>query len=297
VHYLVALLVIVAAAAQAEQPLFSFGVIADAQYAEQDTAGARAYRESLAKLERCSAALQREKPEFVIHLGDFVDRDAASLDRILAVWSKVPSPRYHVLGNHDFVTTRTELLQRLGMPAPWYDFTAGSWRFIVLDGMNLSVAGGWPPSDRHATEGEVLLASLKQSGANNAHPWNGAVGPDQRRWLQRTLADAVRKGQRAIVFCHFPTLAESCRPDHLLWDHAAVASLLESSPATAAYMNGHDHQGGYAERNGVHYVTLPGMVEHDAASACKVVDVYRDKLVLRAAGQTASQPLMLRTAQ
>jgi hypothetical protein len=45
----------------------------------------------------------------------------------------------------------------------------------------------------------------------------------------------------------------------------------------------------------VQYITIPGMVEHDAASACKVVDVYADRLVLRLAGETGGQPFVLRT--
>jgi 3',5'-cyclic AMP phosphodiesterase CpdA len=290
------LLLAAAAAVHAEKPLFTFGVISDVQYADHDTAGARAYRDSLSKLGQCSAALKRERPQFVVHLGDLVDRDAVSLDRILPVWAKVSRPRYLVLGNHDFVVPRDVLVKRFGMPGSWYDFTARSWRFLVIDGMNLSVSGGWPPSDPHFERGAALLEKLKQEQAPNAQTWNGAAGPEQREWLQRTLADAARKHQRAIVFCHFPALAESCRPEHLLWDHAQVSALLEASPATAAYINGHDHKGGSAQRGGVHYITMPGMVEHDAATACQVVDVYRDRLVVRRAGETEGRRFELRTA-
>ena len=139
--------------------------------------------------------------------------------------------------------------------------------------MNVSVAEGWHSSDGHQQQGETILGSLKQAGASNAQTWNGAVGREQRDRLQRTLSDAARRRQRTIVFCHFPTIAESCRPEHLLWDHAEVAGVLESSPSVVAFIDGHDHRGGYAEHNGVHYVTLPGMVEHEATTACSVVDV------------------------
>jgi hypothetical protein len=284
----------IAVAGQAQSPLFSFGVISDVQYADHDTAGARAYRDSLAKLGQCAEALNRERTEFVVHLGDLVDRDAASLDRVLPVWAKVPGPRHLVLGNHDFVLPRDVLLRRLGMRRAWYDFSVRSWRFLVLDGMNVSVAGGWPLSDPHVQSGAAILEDRKQKRAPNAQIWNGAAGPEQREWLLRTLADAARKRQRAIAFCHFPVLAESCRPEHLLWDHAQVSALLEASPAGAAWMNGHDHKGGYAERSGVHYITVPGMVEHDAASACQVMDVYRDRLVLRNAGKSDGRAFVLR---
>ena len=110
----------------AERPLFTFGVISDVQYADHDTAGARAYRDSAAKLEQCAAALKKENTEFVAHTGDLVDRDEASLDRILPIWNTIPGPRYLALGNHDFVTARDALIKRLGMPGAWYDFTRRS---------------------------------------------------------------------------------------------------------------------------------------------------------------------------
>src|SRR5207245_8236974 len=138
-----------------------------------------------------------------------------------------PPPRYSVLGNHDSVAPRDLLLARLNMPAPYYDFAAQGWRFIVLDGMSVSAAGGWPESHPHALAGAQLLARLKAAGARNAQPWNGALGPEQREWLRRTLSDAVAKKQRVVVFCHFPTLAEACRPEHLLWDHEEVAATLD----------------------------------------------------------------------
>ena len=273
---------------QAESPLFRFGVVADVQYADQDTAGARHYRESLAKLGECASAMAAEQPAFVIQLGDLVDTGAPNLDRILPVWQRMPGPRHHVLGNHDFVLPAGELVRRLGMPAPYYEFAAQGWRFIVLDGMNVNASNG----------GAAILDDLKRRAAPNAQTWNGALGASQRQWLDRTLDDASRNRQRAIVFCHFPTLAAACRPEHLLWDHDPVLEILERHPAVAAWINGHDHRGGYAQQRGIHHVTLSGMVEGPAASTCRVVDVYQHQLVVRPAGQSGIasgvQPLILR---
>ena len=262
--------------------MFSFGVVADVQYADQPATGARAYRESLAKLEQCGAALSRERLAFTIQLGDLVDGGLANLDRILPVWNRLPGPRYHVLGNHDLGIPREILLKRLGMRRAYYDFRVRNWRFLVLDGLNAS-----------GREAEDLLARVKREGAPNAQTWNGALGRSERDWLLATLADAARRRQRAVVFCHLPVLAESCRPEHLLWDHAEALSVLDSEPALAAWFAGHDHRGGYALRKGAHYVTVAGMVEHDAASSCKVVDVFPGRLVLRQAGAAEGQTLSL----
>jgi hypothetical protein len=263
----------------------------------QPAAGPREYRQSIDKLYQCASALRSEKTSFVIQLGDLIDGGLDNLNRILPVFEKIQGSRYSVLGNHDFSAGRDVLLKRLSMPAANYDFGVHGWRFVVLDGMQQSVGGGWPQSDPHYRAGRETLDRLEAERAINAKDWDGALGPQQREWLHGVLAKAAQNRERAIVFCHFPVLAESCRPEHLLWDHRQVLDILESAPALIAYMNGHDHRGGYAEKGGIHYVTFSAMVEHDAAHSCNVVDVYPDRLVLRNAGSAQSRQLKIRPAR
>jgi manganese-dependent ADP-ribose/CDP-alcohol diphosphatase len=280
---------------EASRPIFSFGIVADIQYADQPTNIGREYRQSIEKLQRCESALRGEKTSFVVQLGDFVDVGLENLDRLLPIFQQIPAPRYSVLGNHDvFTIPREVLLKRLGMPAAYYEFSVRGWRFLVLDGMQESVHGGWPESDPRYLAGRDMLAVLQSEHAVNAKIWNGAVGEQQRKWLRQNLAEAAEKQERVIVFCHLPVLAESCRPEHLLWDHPQVLAILESARSMVAYMNGHDHKGGYAERNGIHYLTFPAMVEHDAEQSCKVVDVFSDRLIVRGAGSMVGQELKIR---
>jgi hypothetical protein len=277
------------------QPVFSFGVMADIQYADQPTAIGRYYRDSIAKLQSCESMLRGEKTSFVVQLGDFVDVGLENFNRLLPVFQQIPPPRYSVLGNHDvYGIPREVLLKGLEMPGAYYAFSVRGWRFLVLDGMQESVHGGWPESAPRFLAGRDTLAALEKEHAVNAKIWNGAVGEEQRKWLLQNLAEAAERQERVIVFCHLPVLAESCRPEHLLWDHAQVLGILESSSSMAAYMNGHDHKGGYAEHKGIHYLTFPAMVEHSAEQSCKVVDVFPDRLIVRAAGSTAGQELKIR---
>jgi manganese-dependent ADP-ribose/CDP-alcohol diphosphatase len=277
-----------------EEPPFRFGLIADPQYADQESANARHYRDSLAKLAACASLLRPEKPAFVVQLGDLVDGGPPNLDRAAAAFRALSTTTYSVLGNHDFCAPRPVLLEKLGMPAAWYSFTRPGWRFIVLDSMALS-AIGWPEGDPRRRAGEAHLETLRQQKARNAQTWNGGLGPEQREWLRAELAAALRARQRAVVFCHQPVLPESCRPEHLLWDHQETLAILESSPALAAWFNGHDHRGGYAPAKGVHYLTLPGMVEQEVGRTCKVVDVLPSRLVIRNASEPAGQALALKS--
>ena len=268
--------------AKAPAPLFSFGLVADIQYADRNTAGARHYRDSLAKLESCLGFWNTAPLDFVIQLGDLVDTGGLPvLDKTFALYATARAKGYSVLGNHDFEAPRDQVIRALRMPSAYYSFKAHGWRFIVLDGMNVSIDGGWPKDDPHFLEGQKINAALEQSGSPIAGEWNGAVGEEQRRWLAGELADATARSELVVVFCHLPTLPGSCQPDLLLWDHDEVVKLLDACPTLVSYMCGHDHHGGYAERNGAHYLTFPGMVEHAAKDSSFIVDVHADQLIVR----------------
>lgn len=193
-------------------------------------------------------------------------------------------PKYHVLGNHDFCADRATVLKKFGMPGAYYQFSTNGWRFVVLDGMNESVSGGWSREDPHAVAGRNALEKLRAERASNAQAWNGALGAEQRQWLRGVLREAGERHGRVIVFCHLPVLPESSRPGYVLWDYREVLGILESEPSVATYMNGHDHKGGYAVQNGIHFLTFPAMVEHDVSQSCQVADVYPASLVVRQAG-------------
>jgi manganese-dependent ADP-ribose/CDP-alcohol diphosphatase len=252
----------------------SFGVVTDLHYAGSGD-----------RLTRAVEAINAARPDFAIQLGDLVDLDASNLPRILPVCRSLTAPGRHVLGNHDFCVPRAELQRQLGMESAWYDFTAGGWRFIVLDGMDLSIPG---------RPAEEMLAALVASGAAHAYDWNGGIGEAQKRWLRGVLQQAAGAGQRAIVFCHFPLLAEASTPQHLLWNSEEILRILQESPAVAAYMNGHAHDGGYALRDGIHFVTFPAMVTSGERNSYTLVDVYDDRLELRGSGTAPSRLLALR---
>lgn len=276
------------ALAAAQPRAFSFGVVADVQYAAKDAAGARRYRDSLRKLDAWREAIRGERLEFVVHLGDLIDEGLDNLTPALDALRRLHPKVRLVAGNHDYTISRSTLLPRLGMQSAYYSFAVRGWRFIVIDGMEVAARGGWPEDHPNAAAGRAILASLRQAGEPHANDWNGAAGTAQLAWLEDTLRDAARKRQRAIVCGHFPVLPEGCRPDHTLWNYSAVLDILDRSPAAAACFSGHDHQGGAGERGGLHYVTFKGLVEHEPSEACRIVDVHADRLVVRGAAERRS---------
>lgn len=266
-------------AAFAAQPQ-SIGLIADIQYADQPTAGARAYRDSLTKLAACTNWFRARKPSAVVQLGDLIDGGEPNLAPAVRAFKAAGPVCYSVLGNHDATLPRTVLSAALSLREPWSNHAAGDWRLILLDAADASTLAG----ALHPEEGRALLDAARAAKASHAHPWNGGLGREQMAWLTRTL-DATRAARkRALVFCHQPVLAAACRPEHLLLNHAEVLACLEKSGAVAAYFCGHDHRGGYAHKNGIHHVTLKGLVENPPEECATVVDLLPTALRLRTLG-------------
>ena len=285
------------AAEPAEPAPFRFGVMADVQYADTDTVGSRHFRQSLELLEQCVADLNGRDLAFTIQLGDIIDRGEESLDRVLSVFQRLKMPRHHVLGNHDFAVSRPALLARLGMARGYYHFSHGKWRFVILDGTDVSLCGGWPEDSPNHQQATSRLEELRSQGKANAERWNGGIGQAQQDWLKETLRGAGERGERVIVFCHMPALVEASDESLVLWNDEQIVGILESHPCVAAYFSGHDHAGGYARKEGIHYLGLQGMVEAPGENAYGIVELYADRIEVRGVGRVPSRSLPLSTAR
>jgi predicted phosphodiesterase len=272
---------------------FTFGVIADAQYCDAETAGARHYRASLRKLAECVDALNQRDLAFAIHLGDFIDRDFASFAKIAPIYNRLQMPRYHVLGNHEFSVAdnrKPDVPEALGLDHRYYMFRVHGWRFLVLDGNDLSIVARREVDPEYRRSKQMYDTLVGQKKAN-AQVWNGAIGREQVDWLDTQLSATESAGERAVVFCHFPVYP----PDkHNLWNDTEVVQLLERHRCVAAWMNGHNHAGNYAVKNGIHYVTFPGLVETADTTAYALVRVRPTHLEIKGFGRTPGRVLELR---
>lgn len=274
---------------------FRFGVIADPQYAPvPNTYGVktRFYSNSLSKLAEAIATFNGEELDFVITLGDLIDRYSESYQHILSVYDNLKHEKFFLLGNHDF-NVPDEFLRSIhrtvGMPAPYYDFTKNNYRFIVLDGNEISLFAP-PKGDPRKKLAEETMSRLKASGAKNALVYNGALSDTQFAWLQERVRDAVAQNQKIILFNHYPVF-----PAHELnlWDSDRVLKLVTDTPNIVAYMNGHNHEGNYGETGGKHFVTFKGMVETPTATPYAIVDVHPDRLEVKGFGSEQSRVLKI----
>lgn len=276
------------------QPLLRFGVIADPQYAavEPNLVLGRYYANSLTKLAEAIETFNAEDLAFVVTLGDIIDRDWQSFDAILPLYDRLRHPRHFLLGNHDFRVEPERLAQvfgRVGMTSPYQTFSAAGWRFVLVDGNEVSLFAP-PPGDPRLAAAETWLGTLKSQGAANAHPWNAALGDQQFAWLEGVLRKAEAAGEQVVVMGHYPVYP----PDaHNMWDSERIVDLFGRFENVAAYFCGHNHDGNYGLLDGMHFVNIKGMVETPDTTAYAIVEIHADRMEIRGYGRETDRTLQL----
>ena len=155
-----------------EKPLFSFGVVSDVQYTDAETIG---------------------------------NRNFESYQKPLALFGESKNKVLYVIGNHEYEIDdkdKPKVNKLLGLNKKGYNyFDKDSWRFVILNGMGLSIKSSMEGTKKRALAVEKFQ-ELKEQGAVNAYDWNGAIDKKQLKWLDKILADATKKELNVILFCH-----------------------------------------------------------------------------------------------
>ncbi|KAL1201236.1 Manganese-dependent ADP-ribose/CDP-alcohol diphosphatase [Cardamine amara subsp. amara] len=294
----------------ARQPLFSFGVIADVQYADIPDGRSflgvpRYYRNSILVLQRAVETWnQHGNLKFVINMGDIVDgfcpkdQSLAATKKLVHEFEKFSGPVYHMIGNHCLYNLpREELLPLLKIPGrdgnAYYDFSpTPEYRIVVLDGYDIS-AVGWP-KDHPNTIAALKILEEKNPNSDKNSPaglvdverrfvkFNGAVGEKQLQWLDSVLQDASKLNQRVIVCGHVPMNPGVASKAALLWNFDEVMSIIHKYDSVNVCLSGHDHKGGYfVDSHGVHHRSLEAALECPPGTySFGYIDVYENKLSL-----------------
>ena len=87
--------------------------------------------------------------------------------------------------------------------------------------------------------------------------------------------------QKVIIFSHLPLRPQN--NPHNLWNDFEIINLIENRSNVVAFINGHNHSGGYEFKNGIHYITIFGMVE-TMNNSYGILELFRDSLVLKGYG-------------
>jgi manganese-dependent ADP-ribose/CDP-alcohol diphosphatase len=287
-----ALLLAVVSCAEKKETSFKIGIISDCQYCDCDVKWDRYYKKAPERLEEAIAILNTDSLDYTIHLGDFIAKDFESLDRILPIWKKLKSPSYHVLGNHDFEvkdSLKEEVIKQLNLKKRYYSFVKEDWRFIVLDGNDLSFHGALTRTKKEQTDS--LFNLLKNKEIPYLKKWNGALSSDQLTWVKGELDAAIKNNQKVGFYCHFPIFPID---QHNIWNREQFLSLIKPYDNVKIFFNGHNHAGAYQIENNVHYVTFKGMVDTKNTSAFAKVKFEKDTVSIEGFYREPSRKLVLK---
>lgn len=234
--------------------LVKAGIITDVHHTTKADTATRKYSASKSKLEVFIHAMKQENPAFVIEMGDFVDTlakgtdPAVNLGEVEQLFTSI-CPAYHVLGNHEFDNLKRDFvlksLTNTGIPQDqtWFSWDKGGVHFVVLD-------ADYTPQEPHRPYD-------MKTPEDDFWTWKDTfIPPEEMEWLKKDLATTSLP---TVVFTH-QTLDRVDEQDHNIKNASVVRKILEDSGKVILVLSGHDHNGGYANIKGIHYVVLNGNV-------------------------------------
>jgi predicted phosphodiesterase len=229
-----------------KKPGVKFGLITDLHYADKPSAGTRHFRETLDKLGEAGKQFAKDKPAFVVELGDLIDAadavetEQAYLKRVNKEFAAIAKERYYVLGNHCVdMLTKDEFLGGVEQNKPHYSFDSGGVHFVALD---------------------ACFRSDGKPYGRKGSKWNDANIPkEQVDWLKEDLKATDKP---VVVFAHQRL---DVKNDYGVKNAADVRKVLEGSGRVLAVFQGHSHKNDYQEIAGIHYCTLVAMIEGSGA--------------------------------
>ncbi|MBI1373266.1 MAG: alkaline phosphatase [Phycisphaera sp.] len=225
-------------------PALRIGLITDMHYADKPPRGTRYYRQTLGKFREAIGRFNDDRVDFVVELGDFIDRaesvddELGYLKTIEAEYAKLTCERHYVLGNHCVDTlTKEQFVEHCGATKTYYGFDRGGFHFVVIDA--------------------CFNSGMEPYGHHNFEWFDANVPPAELAWLE---ADLKKSTLPVIVFAH-QRLDVTER--HSTKNAADVRKILEASGRVRLVLQGHSHANDYQLINGVHYCTLVAMIEGD----------------------------------
>jgi manganese-dependent ADP-ribose/CDP-alcohol diphosphatase len=304
-------------------PLFKFGLISDIQWADIPDGKSfhgtpRYYREALVSARRAVAAFKAEKVDLAIHLGDIIDfhnshhgLSEMALQAAIECFDTLEKPTIHCIGNHCLYNhTRQVLNSRLGIDAhkeaaslagehSYFVYTPDvptpGYKFIVLDGYDVSFLG-WPPGNPLHEKAVEILNTRNPNEEKNSNngleglerrfvKFGGGASDAQLEWLKKELENCRKSNNKAFICCHLCLHPETCAPTCLLWNFDQVLDILsEYSDVVVATLAGHAHRDGYFYdcKTGIHHRVCAGVLEAEPGTDCYgIVEVYSDRIEVK----------------
>ncbi|MGE0766950.1 MAG: metallophosphoesterase [Hyphomicrobiaceae bacterium] len=201
--------------------------------------------QALSLLEGALRAIEAEKPDLVLDMGDRINdidpqTDRRLLREVAEVFAGVTAPRVHLLGNHDMCfMDRAANEAALGTGTSHHVRDLGAWRLVVFQPtVEIRRPGGFAPIDQADIE-----------------------------WLATTLG---MSDQPAMIVSHVPVSGHAMASNYYFDGRAefstypnreAVLDLLDATVAPVAWLSGHVHWNTCIQVAGVPHFTIQSLSE------------------------------------
>jgi manganese-dependent ADP-ribose/CDP-alcohol diphosphatase len=265
------------------------------------------------------------KLKCVIQLGDLVDGKSRALNdsepamyKALDEFKEIATSDesndnaklLHIWGNHEFynfkrnklveysLNTARSLQQNVDANANYYFYDiTDKLRLICLDFYEFSAIGFDETDETYKQAINLLTHHNKNEDLNSVagmrgnamrfSKFNGSTSETQLKWLEAQLSHCKANNINAIICGHVPLHPQASDARCLAWNYKEVMDLISTyEKSVIAYFCGHDHDGGYfRDRNNIHHITFPGIIEiKPNSNAFAIVKVYDNKVSVEGVG-------------
>lgn len=194
-----------------------------------------------ARLQTVMEQAQKQKADFILELGDFIPAQPQYLTAKEKI-NQSPVPIYHTLGNHDVdKNDKQTYLAYWGIPASYYYFDRGEFRFIVLD------------SDFFVDKDGIVKDYNKGNYGRVEEEDRNRYSKEELTWLDSLLQDTSRIN---ILFSHAPINDQYAEISQNKDIHAILTHARNKGTKIAIVFGGHMHSDNYHQIDGIHYMQV-----------------------------------------
>lgn len=193
------------------------------------------------RLETILGQAEKQKADFILELGDFIPATSGNLP-LKEKLGRNKIPLFHTLGNHDIdKNDKQTYLNYWGIPASYYFFDRGLFRFVVLD------------SDFFQDKDGIVKSYDKGNYARVDEEDRNKYSREELFWLENLLKDTSRIH---ILFSHAPV---NDQYDKVVLNkelHALLVNARAKGTKIAMVFGGHMHSDNYHQIDGIHYMQV-----------------------------------------
>lgn len=231
------------------------GLFSDAHYSSAEvTCDCRQNNRSLEKMKEAYRIFEEAGCDLVVCLGDLTDtedsyeKECENLQACAAVMDASSVPTLCVMGNHDaFVFETDDFYSRLGEIHRPHTVHSGDVTLLFLDACHYRNGVHYAPG---------------------GEDWTDTFYPYAEE-LKETLSKLTGK---VYVFLH-QNIDAHVPGDHRLYNADLLCTILAESGVVCGAVQGHYHVGAHNVTDGVAYLTLPALCEHDTRDAVAILDI------------------------